>query len=93
MVLYYPMSALLTLFYGILHRPLAPQSHKDLELLKGIPHMIRRIPISRWMDKAARQIQAVDDLVEELTTLGQCAIDKATRERRSEKTQGLPLAD
>lgn len=93
MVLYYPMSALLTLFYGILHRPLASQSHKDLELLKSIPPMIRRIPISRWMEKAARQIQAVDDLVEELTTLGQCAIDKATRENGSETTQSILLGD
>ncbi|EUC46996.1 hypothetical protein COCMIDRAFT_91352 [Bipolaris oryzae ATCC 44560] len=93
MVLYYPMSALLTIFYGILHRPLAPQSHKDLELLKNVPPMIRRIPISRWMEKAARQIQAVDDLVEELTTLGQCAIDKAKRENGSETTQGVLLGD
>ncbi|XP_014558859.1 hypothetical protein COCVIDRAFT_35910 [Bipolaris victoriae FI3] len=93
MILYYPMSALLTLFYGILHRPLAPQSHKDLELLKNVPLMIRRIPRSRWMEKAARQIQAVDELVEELTTLGQCAIDKATREKGSETTEGILLRD
>ena len=89
MILYYPMSALLTLFYGILHRPLAPQSHKDLELLKNVPLTIRRIPRSRWMEKAARQIQAVDELVEELTTLGQCAIDKATRENGNETIQTL----
>lgn len=45
------------------------------------------------MEKAARQIQAVDDLVEELTTLGQCAIDKATRENGSETTQSILLGD
>ncbi|KAJ6197855.1 fungal-specific transcription factor domain-containing protein [Bipolaris maydis] len=88
MVLYYPMSALLTLFYGILHRPLAPQSHKDLELLRSVPSMIRRIPISRWMEKAVRQIQAVDELVAELTTLGQSAIDKATRETETRRDNG-----
>lgn len=84
MILYYPMSAVLTLFYGILHRPLAPHSQKDVELLKGVPPMIRRIPISRWMETAIHQVQAVDKLVEELATLAQRAIDKATREKGGE---------
>ncbi|USP75662.1 hypothetical protein yc1106_02936 [Curvularia clavata] len=93
MILFYPMSALLTLFYGILHRPRSPQSRRDLELLKDVPPMIRRIPISRWekMENASRQIQAVDELVEELTTLAQRAIDKATQDNGDEAMQGLLL--
>ena len=95
MILFYPMSALLTLFYGILHRPLLSQSRKDLELLKGIPLTIRRMPMSHWMDNGhtARQIQVVDDLVEELTTLAQCAIDKAIQDTTGEASRGSLLGN
>ena len=47
--------------------------------------------MSRWMENAVRQIQAVEELVEELTTLAQCAIDKAMRDNRSHARQGLLL--
>lgn len=95
MILFYPMSALLALFYGILHRPLSSQSRKDLELLKGVPSMVRRIPLNRQgqRENVSRQIQAVDELVDELTTLAQCAIDKATQKNKGEAMQGLLLGD
>ena len=71
------MSALLTLFYSTLHRPLHPRSLQDLELLSSVPDMIRKIPVRRLTKNETDQIQLIDELVEQLTTLGRCAIDKA----------------
>lgn len=80
MILYYPMSALLTVFYGILHRPLDPKSVQDLELLSSVPSMIRMIPMSRLTKNETNQIQLIDELVDSLTTLGRSAINKALNE-------------
>jgi hypothetical protein len=77
MILYYPMTAILTLFYSILHRPLELQSHQDLELLSSVPDMIRNIPVRRLTKNEINQIQLIDELVEQLTTLGKSAINKA----------------
>lgn len=80
MTLYYPMTAILTLFYSVLDRPLDPQSLKDLELSAALPTMVRNIPVRRLSQREVTQIQLIDELVEELTRLGRCAIDKASRE-------------
>lgn len=77
MILYYPMSALLTVFYSILHRPLDPMSLQDLELLTSVPSIIREIPARRLTKNETTQIQLIDELVESLSTLGRCAINKA----------------
>jgi hypothetical protein len=69
-VLYYPMSALLTLFYSILQQPLDPKSPQDLELLSSVPSMIRKIPVRRLTKNETNQIQYINELVESLTTLG-----------------------
>lgn len=82
MILYYPMSALLTLFYSVLHRPLDPQSPKDIELCRSMLTTIRKLPMRRLARNEAMHIQLIDELVEELTRLGWCAIEKAQRESR-----------
>lgn len=82
MVLYYPMSALLTLFYSILHRPLDPKSPQDLELLSSVPSMIRKIPVTRLTKNETNQIQLIDELVDSLATLGRSAINKAREVNR-----------
>lgn len=74
------MSAILTLFYSILHRPLEPQSHHDLELLDSVPAMIRKISVRRLTNNEINQIQLIDELVQQLTTLGRNAIEKANQD-------------
>jgi hypothetical protein len=76
-ILYYPMSALLTVFYSILHHPRDPKSLQDLALPSNVPNMIRKIPVRRLARSDTNQIQLIDELVDSPTTLGRCAINKA----------------
>ncbi|KAK9319400.1 hypothetical protein V1517DRAFT_332708 [Lipomyces orientalis] len=80
MILFYPMSALLTIFCNLLLDPLGPRAVQDLELLTSIPDMIRAIRIRQLTLNEILHIKLVDDVVAELTRLGRCAVVKARRE-------------
>ena len=86
MLLYYPMLAVLSLFYNILNSPLHPQSLKDLKLLSSVPDMIRKWPMGRVGEKETEQLRLVDELVSELTHLGRGAVNKAMSEYPSPYT-------
>lgn len=51
-----PMSALLTLFYSTLYRPLDPTSPQDLERLSSVSSMMRKIPVRRLTRNETNQI-------------------------------------
>jgi hypothetical protein len=80
MILYYPMSAILTLFYSMIHRPLDPRSIQDIRLLNRVPAMIREIPRRCLTKNETDQIELIDQLVEQFTILGRHAIEKAVNE-------------
>ncbi|KAL1962343.1 hypothetical protein VTN77DRAFT_9756 [Rasamsonia byssochlamydoides] len=81
MILFYPMSALLTIFCNILLNPLDPQADEDLELLNRVPELVKGIRIRQLTLNEILHIKLVDDFVAELTRLGKCAVAKARRER------------
>lgn len=80
MLLFYPVSALLTIFYNILLNPLDPQAAQDLELLNRAPDLIKGMPIRQPNINALFHINHVNEFTTELIRLGKCAISKAKQE-------------
>ncbi|KAI0120592.1 fungal-specific transcription factor [Xylariales sp. AK1849] len=76
-VLFYPMSAVLTVFCNLLLNPLCSRAQEDLELLKVTPELIKAIRIRRLTPREAIHMTMIEDFVAELTRLGACAITKA----------------
>ncbi|KAI1855206.1 hypothetical protein JX265_006652 [Neoarthrinium moseri] len=77
MVVFYPMSAILTIFCNILLNPLCPRAEGDLELLNSTPELIRGIRFRRLTLNEVMHIKMIEDFVAELIRLGACAIRKA----------------
>jgi len=83
-VIFYPMSALVTIFCSILQTPLDPRSRDDLDRMKMAAVMMARIFSKRLPEGEAVHFKLVADFVAELTRLAECAIDKAWREQGSD---------
>ncbi|KAK4183344.1 putative transcription factor [Podospora australis] len=81
MMLFYPVSAILTLFCSILLDPLGPQAQDDLELLDSAPHLIRGIRVRQLTENEMLHLKLVDEFVSELSRLANCAIREARRRR------------
>ena len=82
-LIFYPISALLTIFCSILQNPLDPRSRGDLDRLNMAVCMMERIFVRKLSENEIIQIKLVADFVTELKQLAQCAIDKAWREQSS----------
>ncbi|CAI7623579.1 unnamed protein product [Penicillium pancosmium] len=80
-LIFYPMSALLTIFCSILQNPLDPRSRDDMGLLRVATVMMRRIFTRKLPENEVAQFKMVADFVVELKRLAECAIDKAWREQ------------
>lgn len=81
MVVFYPMSAILTIFCNLLLQPLNPQSEEDIELLNSVPKLIESMRNRHLTPNEVAHVKIVDDFVAELTRLGKRAIAKARREQ------------
>ncbi|KAJ5554745.1 C6 transcription factor [Penicillium sp. DV-2018c] len=82
-LIFYPMSALLTLFCSILQNPLDPYSREDLDRLKVATVMIERIFSRKLPATEMVRFKLVADFILELKRLAECAIDKAWAEQRA----------
>ncbi|KAJ5123833.1 uncharacterized protein N7515_007658 [Penicillium bovifimosum] len=82
-LIFYPMSALLTLFCSILQNPLDPHSREDLDRLKVATVMIERIFSRKLPATEVVHFKLVADFIVELKRLAECAIDKAWAEQRA----------
>lgn len=89
MILFYPMSAILTIFCNILHNPLDPQAAQDLELINRAPSLIKGIPIPEPSKNDLFYINLVDEFIAELRRLGECAISKAKQESLNNNSLGV----
>lgn len=89
MILFYPMSALLTIFCNILHNPLDPQAAQDLELINRARDLIKGMPIPQPNRDELFHIYLVDEFIAELRRLGKCAISKAKQENLNHNSLGV----
>ncbi|KGO73956.1 Transcription factor, fungi [Penicillium italicum] len=82
-LIFYPMSALLTIFCSILQNPLDPHSREDLDRLNVATVMIERIFSRKLHANELVHFKLVADFIMELKRLAECAIDKAWAEQRA----------
>ncbi|KAJ5200918.1 hypothetical protein N7449_005721 [Penicillium cf. viridicatum] len=82
-LVFYPMSALLTIFCSILQNPLDPHSREDLGRLKVATVMMERIFSRNLPENEIVHFKMVADFIMELKRLAECAIDKAWAEQRA----------
>ncbi|OGM47795.1 hypothetical protein ABOM_003306 [Aspergillus bombycis] len=79
-LLFYAITAILTLFRDILHNPLGPNAHSHVHILREVPDLIRRIPIRKLTVGEAIHLRFLDGFTTELARLGACAISQAQQE-------------
>lgn len=77
MVLFYPMTAIVTIFCNILLKPRNPQAQDDLVLLKTASDLIKQMRTRRLTPKETLHMKLVEDFIAELIKLGHCAITKS----------------
>ncbi|EHK48681.1 hypothetical protein TRIATDRAFT_214873 [Trichoderma atroviride IMI 206040] len=78
--IFYPVSALLSLFFNILRNPRHEYAAHDMELLTLATKVIRSMPILRVTTHEVEYLRKMDAFVEELGRLSQAAIAKAQNE-------------
>ncbi|UPL04254.1 hypothetical protein LCI18_015188 [Fusarium solani-melongenae] len=74
LIIFYPISALLTIFCNILANPLDPQAKPDIELLRATAQLIKAMPRRRLALYGTRRIDSIIAFVDELIQLGNSAI-------------------
>ncbi|GKZ37796.1 hypothetical protein AbraIFM66950_009555 [Aspergillus brasiliensis] len=79
-IIFYAISAILTLFRNILKNPLDPAMRDLLAVLQSVPSLIRNIPIRTLTLGPMIQLRFLDNFTTELARLSGCAILKAERE-------------
>lgn len=79
-VIFFPISALLTIFCNILQNPLHPHHAKDLELLKEAPGIVREALSDQKHTHDVKNIKSIEELMTLMGKLANSAIEKATRE-------------
>ncbi|TDZ30776.1 putative transcriptional regulatory protein [Colletotrichum spinosum] len=80
MVVFYPMSAIITIFCNLLHEPLNPQAEEDVELLGSVPKLVEGMRNRQLTPSELIHVKMVHSYVGELSRLGRCAISKARRD-------------
>ena len=83
MAVFYPISALWTIFCNIIYNPLQPLADADLELLNAAPQLIQEMRLRRLARDEMTHMKMVDDFVAELARLATRAVLKARADERA----------
>ncbi|KAK7425317.1 hypothetical protein QQZ08_008214 [Neonectria magnoliae] len=86
-IVFYPISAIMTLFLNIIMFPLDPQAKLDIDLLSAAADLVRSMPVRKMSLYEMGYMKLVNDFVAELIRLANCAIAKATKERELGKQE------
>jgi hypothetical protein len=78
--IFYPVSALMSIFFNILRNPRHEYATHDTELLTLATKVIRSMPILKVTTHEVEYLRKMDAFVEELGRLSQAAIAKAQNE-------------
>lgn len=77
MILFYPMTAIVTIFCNILTKPNEPNAKHDLTLLGAAPELIKKMRQRRLTPNELMHMTQVEEFIMELIRLGNCAIQRA----------------
>lgn len=75
--MFYPMTAIVTIFCNILTKPGEPQAKDDLGLLGTAPELIKKMRQRRLTPNELMHMTQVEDFIMELIHLGNTAIQRA----------------
>ncbi|KAL6859218.1 hypothetical protein J3F83DRAFT_334166 [Trichoderma novae-zelandiae] len=78
--IFYPISALLSIFFHILRNPQHEYADQDVELLASATTVIRSMPIHRVTTHELEYLRKMDAFIEELNRLSRAAIAKVRLE-------------
>ncbi|KAK0702537.1 hypothetical protein B0T21DRAFT_342395 [Apiosordaria backusii] len=81
MMLFYPMSAVLTIFCSVLLDPLGPQAADDVALLNSTPEMVKNMRIKQVAKNEMLQLKLLEEFITELSRLSRCAVVEAARKQ------------
>ncbi|KXH45085.1 fungal specific transcription factor domain-containing protein [Colletotrichum simmondsii] len=73
-LLFYPVSAVVTLFFNLLRNPLDDQSTDDLRLLESLPNFVSVDRARSLIPPYVLDLNTVDDFVAEVIRLSKCAM-------------------
>lgn len=79
-VIFYAITAVLTLFCNILSDPLDPDNDQDIDLLQNVPSLIRKIPIRKFTIGEVVHLKFLDGFTAELAGIGASAMSKAQQD-------------
>jgi hypothetical protein len=79
-LLFYPISAVVTVFCNLLRNPLDSQAVDDLELLESIPNLARVDRARSSIPPFVLDLSTVDEFVAEVARLAKCAMVTAGRD-------------
>ena len=81
MAVFYPISAIWTIFCNIIYNPLHQHTSQDLDLLNAAPLLIKEMRLRRLARDEMAHMRMVDDFVAELARLATRAVQKARQDR------------
>ncbi|KAL2161767.1 hypothetical protein VTH06DRAFT_7550 [Thermothelomyces fergusii] len=81
MAVFYPISAVWTIFWYIMHNPINANTDVDLDLLNSAPMLIKQMRLQRLARDDMTQMRMIDEFVAELVRLANRAVFKARQER------------
>ncbi|KAK0641048.1 fungal-specific transcription factor domain-containing protein [Cercophora newfieldiana] len=79
-IVFYPMSAVVTIFCNLLWDPLHPRAQDDLDLLDAAPDLMRCIRRQGMTESEIVHQRVADNLLAELACLGRHAVVRARQE-------------
>jgi hypothetical protein len=80
MAVYYPLSAILTIFCNIIHNPFTPEADRDIDLLLLAPQLIKDIRLRRLVRNEMEHVRNTDHFLTELGRLAKLAVTRAREE-------------
>lgn len=75
--MFYPMTAIVTIFCNILAKPNELNAPDDLGLMGTAPELIKRMRQRRLTPNELMHMTQVEEFIMELIRLGRCAIQRA----------------
>lgn len=76
-MLFYILTANLSLFCNILKDPLQPESSHDVNIIRDVPALLDKIPIRNLTPAEIIHLRFLNGFTAELGRLGMCAVSKA----------------
>jgi hypothetical protein len=82
-IVYHPLSSVVTIFNHLLQDPLAPDAAKDLHAIKCASDVFATLLERSPTGGETYHLEVVKDFVQELSRLAECALRKALKERKA----------